>query len=89
MSKKKIVLVPIRTLGDDFDITQNISKDDRKIGEALAWMIGDTFIDHMKNAPTEQWARIVSALRTHGLALVNDDGVKREVEMVDYKAKEG
>jgi len=42
---------------------------DRKAGDEMAFMIGDTFIDFHDLSPQKQWVRIMKALRAHGFEI--------------------
>jgi len=48
---------------------------DKKLGDELASVIGDTFIDFKTMPPSSQWATIAKALRHHGLKIA-DKGKK-------------
>jgi hypothetical protein len=45
--------------------------EDKRTGEAVAWFLGDLFVDSRRHSPFEQWSRIARALRIHGLAIVD------------------
>ena len=47
--------------------------EDRKLGDGLSYIIGDTFIDYWKMSPLEQWTRIARELRTNGFHIVKDE----------------
>ena len=46
-----------------------LSDEDREVGHALAYAIGDTFLGPM--TPLHQWSVIAKALRVHGLQITN------------------
>lgn len=74
MSKERLmVLLKVRERTDHF-ADEPASNADRAHGDHLANYIGDTFIDCMKDPPTEQWTAIAHALRFHGLRIVERDG---------------
>lgn len=64
-------LHPLRSPLDDSHHSDVLpTQDDLKIGDAVAWFLGDTFLD-VKEAPVIQWTQIVKALRIHGLKIVD------------------
>jgi hypothetical protein len=59
--------VPKDTSYQDIDFTP----EDQAVGDRLAELIGDTWINHDMHAPIAQWMQIVRALRHHGMKVVN------------------
>lgn len=54
------------------DWTTSLERDDpisRQVGDHIAAVAGDTFIEHDDMTPASQWARIVRILRMHGIDL--------------------
>lgn len=49
----------------DFHITE----EDKMVGDALAYIMGDTFINFQHKSPVWQWSVIAKALRIHGVKL--------------------
>jgi len=52
-------------------IPQDDSQDriDNLVGDRIAEVVGDTFIDHDDMSPASQWGRIARILRLHGIDL--------------------
>ena len=60
----------LRPIGPDMHFTEvTTSMQDKLAGDALAYVIGDLFIDFNDLAPTEQWTRVAKALRVHGFKI--------------------
>lgn len=57
----------LRKMGGDLHHSDlPLSNQDRCAGEMMAYEIGDLYIDHLKESPVDQWAKVMRALRAHG-----------------------
>ena len=54
---------------DDHHLGEHLVAQDRLAGEVAAYYLGDTYIDWMIQNPSEQWTRIMYALRVHGIEI--------------------
>lgn len=63
----------IKDLDDSHFLDFATSKEDKILGDELASVIGDTFIDFNELSPLDQWISIVKALRLHGLQIKEMD----------------
>ncbi len=65
----------VEPLGDDHHSDALLTPEDKELGCALAYIMGDLFIDRgdlfidSGAGPIEQWATVVKALRIHGLKI--------------------
>lgn len=57
---------------EDNHLEEPFTDADFAIGERLAEVVGDSFINCELVAPVTQWSCIVRALRHHGMLVVND-----------------
>jgi len=56
-------------LGDSHHSDEPLSLEDKQIGDAIAYFMGDLFIDSKTMSPVEMWSRVARALRIHELKI--------------------
>jgi len=65
-----------------------LTAEDTRLGDHLAWFMGDLFLDSMKDAPNYQWSVVARALRFYGLRIVTALDSSSSVEQATPDAVE-
>lgn len=59
---------------------------DTRLGNHLAYTLGDLFLSSKTQAPNEQWSHIVKALRLHGLMIIETPDNLRALAATEKQA---